>query len=281
MNQASLAAASRLKPALPIHRPEKQQKLIPTPKTASVLKLVSPSEAGEDEDDYTLFVKSLGLDDSFFTPLEDDEDFQLDGDSEDDEEDEDDGEYSNSNSCALESTPTLASPLTASPMTLPEWEPDFYHDLEEELGSLLEEDLEAAVTTLLTSKKPVSTPVASTSVPSPNASASKAKKSGNANKGGKSTPAPQESPSTPLRDAARHSARTHVTYQQSQQLRRLMTKHYQLLIQQAVLAVRAAHVQKLQKDKSDFLSGETADDLAEIIDGAVGMLQDLDQVSII
>ena len=64
-----------------------------------------------------------------------------------------------------------------------------------------------------------------------------------------------------------------------------------MLVQQSILAVRAAHTQKTndgnQKQSGntkatdtpsvDFLSGETADDLAEILDQAVGMLQDLDQ----
>jgi hypothetical protein len=58
-----------------------------------------------------------------------------------------------------------------------------------------------------------------------------------------------------------------------------MKQHYQLLIQQAVLSVRAAHGLKYSKPKitNDMYCTETQEDLAEILDGAVGMLQDLDQ----
>ncbi|VEU40251.1 unnamed protein product [Pseudo-nitzschia multistriata] len=137
------------------------------------------------------------------------------------------------------------------------------------------------------------------------------------NPGAKSPP---DTPETPLRDAARHS-RAAVTYKQSQQLRTLLRKHYQLLTQQAILSVRAAQYLKTgsggstasnhpsgaktkssanppaakattpstattspekAKNKSgsgggDFLSGENETDLTEILDLAVGMLQDLDQ----
>lgn len=51
-----------------------------------------------------------------------------------------------------------------------------------------------------------------------------------------------------------------------------MTGHYQLLVQQTVLCVRAA-----QKARQKVNVGESQEDLAEILDGAVGMLQDLDQ----
>ena len=126
-----------------------------------------------------------------------------------------------------------------------------------------------------------------------------------------------------------------ITGDQLRRLRETMARHHQLLLQQATLAVRAAYVQKVQKDNStgysesskasslhvkesvskkqkttagntttdnslppsrlnsrsltfctpeqrctyenDFFSGETADELAEVLDGAVGMLQDLEQ----
>jgi hypothetical protein len=133
---------------------------------------------------------------------------------------------------------------------------------------------------------------------------------------------------TPLRDAARQGPRAQVSYRQAQQLRKLLQEHYQLLIQQAIMSIRAAQWQKMGflasvvnppansttlsvtetrnvtnsgshdnssvsatlpgdtttrtggikvQAKSDFLCGESADDLVEILDGAVGMLQDLDQ----
>lgn len=107
------------------------------------------------------------------------------------------------------------------------------------------------------------------------------------------------------------------------ELRSLMSSHYQLLLQQSVLAVRSANLYRHQKggdcvlaggrayalpstvdaaaalvsakkgrstqettrgddpvlEPSDFFfGGESAEDLAEILDGAVGMLQDLDEV---
>jgi hypothetical protein len=251
--------------------------------------------SGED-DEYERFVKSLLVDDGLFFGLDDDEDFRL-SDAEDDDDDDDDEDFllDSQKQAVLESTPPLASPLSASPLELPDFDADF--DLEQELGSLLEEDLEAAVTTLLTSKKPSTSNLSSVpasrgpsaSLSSPGATTNVAAKKGSVTKAPNGMQQQQlssnqppktdtESPTTPLREASRQSAQTRVTYQQSQQLRRLMTKHYQLLVQQAILAVRAAHVQKQHKDKTDFLSGETADDLAEILDGAVGMLQDLDQV---
>jgi hypothetical protein len=292
--------------------PQQLELLPPSDRPEKSAKIAVVVAETSDDDDYERFVKSLGLLDDPVLLLEDDEDFlweDYEDDDEDDEDDDDDNDDDGSVerkplSHIVESTPTLSSPLSATPLVaLPEWEPDFYKDLEEELGSLLEEDLEAAVTTLLTSKS--SKPNANTNnpttpktnkdtsstggTPSPPTSASSTKSSTkdsntintatNTTKGGK-TSIPQESPATPLREAARQSARTQVTYQQSQQLRKLMTKHYQLLMQQGILAVRAAQLHKLQKnDKSDtFLSGETSDDLAEILDGAVGMLEDLDQV---
>lgn len=71
------------------------------------------------------------------------------------------------------------------------------------------------------------------------------------------------------------------------QLKNLMSQHYQILLQQATLAVRAAHgnkfkatnrgMNKRKRVESFFCCGETADDLAGILDGAVTMLQDLDK----
>lgn len=274
--------------SLSIHRPEGQMAKVITPKPAmkaSTPTLQAPNNMfAEDDDDYVRFVKSLGLDDSFFATLEnDDEDFHL-SDIEDEDDDDFDTQLegddeneeatsANKSSNVMESTPPLSSPLSSSPIALPDFESDMYRDLEEELGSLLEEDMEAAVQSLMTSKKPTTPSTAKAATPSPKTSKTSGKK-----------PPPkacannnQESPATPLRDAARQGKRAQVTYQQSQQLRRLLTRHYQLLVQQAVLAVRAAHLQKINKEKSDFLSGETSDDLAEILDGAVGMIQDLDQ----
>jgi hypothetical protein len=272
-------------PSLNIHRPEKQhivhtnlpmKPMLTSPKTAPKVNLF------EGDDDYLRFVKSLNLDDPMFAALEnDDEEFLLsDVEEEDDDEtvetdldlDPLDNQDSADSLNAAELTPTLSSPLSSSPAPPPDFDTDMYKDLEEELGSLLEEDLEAAVQSLMTSKNPT-TPSSMKPITAPSSNTPKAS--------GKSKPTDSEgrteSPATPLRDAARQGTRAQVTYQQAQQLRRLLTRHYQLLVQQAILGVRAAHMQKLNKEKSDFLSGETSDDLAEILDGAVGMLQDLDQ----
>ncbi|KAL3931505.1 MAG: hypothetical protein SGBAC_011274, partial [Bacillariaceae sp.] len=232
------------------------------------------------DEDYVQFVKSLNLDDPMFAAVDnDDEEFHL-SDVDDDDDDDDEGDLSAMNNIGLSSaaeaatsTPTLSSPLTSSPVQLPNFEASVYRDLEEELGSLLEEDLQAAVQSLMTSKTPNTFSAVTPSSPS-----SKGPEASNHPQAAKATPDNRsDSPATPLRDAARQGSSAQVTYLQAQQLRHLLTRHYQLLVQQAILGTRAAHVQKLNKEKSDFLSGETADDLAEILDGAVGMLQDLDQ----
>jgi hypothetical protein len=75
--------------------------------------------------------------------------------------------------------------------------------------------------------------------------------------------------------------KTMVTAEQVERLQTLLNRHYQTLVQQAVLAIQAAHLNKTHKfrDKTDFLASETADDLVQVLDAAVGMVQDLDQVS--
>ncbi|CAJ1941451.1 unnamed protein product [Cylindrotheca closterium] len=234
----------------------------------------------EGDEDYVLFVKSLNLDDAMFAAADnDDEEFQL-SDVDDDDEDDDENDLSEmyntdlpSTTEVATSTPTLSSPLSSSPVQLPDFEASMYHDLEEELGSLLEEDLEAAVQSLMTSK--TTNPSNAITPSSPSCKSPEVTIKPQCTRALPDTRT--DSPATPLRDAARQGPRAQVTYQQTQQLRHLLAQHYQLLVQQAILGIRAAHFQKLDKEKSDFLSGETADDLAEILDGAVGMLQDLDQ----
>lgn len=270
-------------PTLDIHRPEEQHRLhlnSSAKQMSAAPKTVPKANLFVGDDDYIRFVKSLNLDDPMFAALEnDDEEFLL-SDIDEEEEEDDEADLSSldyqatvdASRSTAEATPTLSSPLPSSPAALPDFDTNMYKDLEEELGSLLEEDLEAAVQSLMTSKNPT-TPSAIQPAPTPSPTTPKAS--------GKSKPTNSEgrteSPATPLRDAARQGTRALVTYQQAQQLRQLLTRHYQLLVQQAILGVRAAHMQKLNKEKSDFLSGETSDDLAEILDGAVGMLQDLDQ----
>ena len=59
-------------------------------------------------------------------------------------------------------------------------------------------------------------------------------------------PMKQETPRTPLRDAARLT-QTMVSDAQIKQLRELLQRHYQLLVQQAVQAIRAAHAHKITR----------------------------------
>ena len=87
-------------------------------------------------------------------------------------------------------------------------------------------------------------------------------------------------------------------------LHSLMKQHYQLLLQQSILAIRTAHQNKKEKEKNlreraraksagdktnssnkegsrmkrhSYHTGETLDEITEILDGAVVMMQDLDQ----
>ena len=290
------ATPSNQKPtSLSIHRPDQPPSKVQ--KTVHSLILAVPPQHvsiqgpsmvnvfSESDDDYMKFVKSLGLDDSSLFAgsfdNDDEDEFQLSDDEDDDDESDDDNDDEDTTPAHLsmedsnllvhdKENPGLSQSLPSSPMSLPDFEMDMYKSLEEELGSLLEEDMEAAVQSLIPSKRTtVSSPLQAPTQLSPTTPTTLCSKPpGN----------PKTiSPATPLRETARQGTKTQVTYHQSQQLRRMLTGHYQLLVQQAVLAVRAAHTQKLNKDKSDFLSGETADDLAEILDGAVGMLQDLDE----
>ena len=225
----------------------------------------------------------------------------------------------------------LQTPILSSPsLNLPGWEDDqkgggaFYKDLEEELGSLLEEELEAAVRSLYTTKgstadpekkkKPAKKTVVKKQAPPQALPPGTFVATGSAGASGTPVTAAtlaaeakrkereaKEGPGTPLRETARQGNSAVVSYKQSQQLRTLMKKHYQLLAQQAILSVRAAHSIKSGNNSSasstaaspttsssssvadkkwggdDFQCGENETDLTEILDLAVGMLQDLDQ----
>ena len=218
-----------------------------------------------DDEEYAKFVESLNLDITLLG--DDDEEFKLtdaesDEDDDDEEDDGDDGENDQDGTPTTQSSPHAKVSDLTSPLPLPDIGTEFYSELEAELGSLLEEDLEAAVTTLLGTSQHLS--------PAPNKAKEMLKKA-------PSTPA-MASPRTPLKEAAR-AKQTVTTKAQVEQLTSLMKQHYQLLIQQAVLSVRAAHGLKYSKPKTtnDMYCTETHEDLAEILDGAIGMLQDLDQ----
>lgn len=143
---------------------------------------------------------------------------------------------------------------------------NFYRELEEELGWLEEEDIEAAVATLL------DYPPQPEENPDPDN-----EEDADDTKDLDSPEPPLEIPVTPFRTVTR----TAVSPEQEEQLRSLLQKHHQLLLQQAVLAIRAANAQQRHR----YLPGvETAEwsvlessDWVEIVDSAAGMLQDLDQ----
>jgi hypothetical protein len=200
-------------------------------------------------DDYERFVQSLRLDDWKLLD-DDDEEFQL--SQEDDEDDDDEGQDD------TEAQPAATTAPASQRLPIPEWDENFYQQLEEELELLEEEDMTAAVATLL--DQPVKMD----------------------NNEGKDKEAEEDNQRTPLRDVAR-GARTVVTSEQQEQLRKLLEGHFQLLMQQAVLAVRSANYQKqrdfMRKDDASpsMYTREHEYELTEILDSAVGMLQDLDQ----
>jgi hypothetical protein len=269
-----------------------------------IMGAVDESDGG-DLDDYARFVKSLGLDDDHWDdwklPGVDDDDeeeeFLLEAmeDDDDDDDDDDDGDGEESGGDDLDDDDQAAPKFpetqttkdiskeasSAMELDLLEWDPTFYQELEEELGGLEEEDMEAAVATLLDHTKKRNDDEEILPAPDTDEGMSKTDTEGKKTPKSASSSVDQQGapPNTPLRDAARAS-RTVVTTAQFEQLHSLMNQHYQLLTQQAVLSVRAAHFQKTHKTREqiDYVTGgETGDDLVEILDGAVGMLQDLDQ----
>jgi hypothetical protein len=206
--------------------------------------------------------------------------------------------------------------------------------LDDELNALLEEDMEAAFTTLLGGTPSPDAVAAVTQEALPNKMAEASMKDKmttmTATDGGSNMAmaaseggAERTMPPSPRSSSATTATTTNVvTPEQVAQLESLLSHHYQLLVQQSILAVRAASYSKAERTGAssgssinntaedattgiggkqgkaargkslkhqsnhhsssaavnDFYCGETADDLAEILDGAVGMLQDLDQV---
>lgn len=268
------------------------------------------------DEDYAHFVKVLGAvegceESNKILPqmVDDDEEdeFLLDPMESDDEEEEDDEADQNQDGLQFTyDSPrlTITSPVGTdplSPATL--MGADFYDELQEELDWLEEEDVEAAVATLLEIPGEINNlnsmerndPKEYThksSIPSlsPPLKHPFTIKSPLLN--GHTTGAPNEEiDMTPIRQAARVSYRVVPSKEQQETLRSLLEGHHQLLLQQAVLAVRAANSQrkKLAVDvaidgpsKSAFVNGDgeavvVGDDLVEVLDSAVAMLQDLEQ----
>ena len=195
---------------------------------------------------------------------EEEEDFVLTDldDDDDDDEDEDDllglASFGEDISPSNDTTATTESTGTPSPSPLFE-NSDFYSQLEAELGSLLEEDLEAAVSTLLSGSNKLDH--------------SSKQRTSHSN----TTTLPPQKESSPCLKGAVETP--HVTQAQVEELQQLMQSHYQLLVQSSVLAVRAARKEFPEESPLVFHQGETPEELTmTVLDGAVGMLQDLDQV---
>ena len=170
------------------------------------------------------------------------------------------------------------SAIMAEPIPLELLDTTLHDELEEELGWLEEEDMEAAVASLLdpTMKKEEFTDHGDSSrLPRPLpmfGNEPKPSEGGDSKKDASPTKDPRET-------NAHSKPKTSVTTEQINQLKSLLKKHHQLLVQQSVLTVRAAHYHKYHRsrtDRAEFVaSGETSEDLVEILDAAVGMLQDL------
>ena len=289
----------------------------------------------EDDEDYANFVKSLGLaeqndeetgvlskqdDDSGGDDDDDEEDFFV-VSLEDDDDDDDDKEALLAGS-KVHSRPNAqhrfpGSPtkefVKASPVSdttefawdIDGFDPDFYDELEDELGGLEEEDLEAAVASLLgtTSTSYAHAQKYDAIMEDANGiqvdGTSKSCSAVNADNNGATTSnssfsleaemidkrdshrdCERREPTTPLRTVTGLRVQAAVTHKQVDRLQTLLNRHYQALIQQSVLSVHAASKNRTKraKDKGDFLSRETHDDIAQILDASIGMVQDLDQV---
>ena len=266
-----------------------------------------PSEA---PDDYQQFVQSLAWDEdlanlmdssSIFAADDEEDEFQLgeDDEEEDEEEDEDDdddeerdenerdenhgnpepieGIAGDSASKPISSDPRIPSSIPRVDGDLKDWEREFAADadLEMELNWLEEEDWEAAVATLMMENQPK--PVSELDGACRPCDSSNKKDEASLEDSKKGDEEDHEFRQTLAGSRLRPSAEQRI------QLEGLLQKHYQLLLQQAVLATRAAHFQRKSWDqRSDVPTlppscSESAEDLAEILDGAVGMLQDLNQ----
>ena len=287
----------------------------------------------EDDEEYANFVKSLGLeersdnetsvlssqdDNSSVDDDDDEEDFFV--TSPDDDDDDDDGKeavLAGSKLSSRRKTPNSfpGSPekefVNASPVSdttefawdIDGFDPDFYDELEDELGGLEEEDLEAAVASLLGTTSTsyahaqkyeaimedasgiqvdgnskffsaVNDNIATTSNPSFSLEAE------TIDKRDSHRDCEKREPTTPLRTVTCLRVQAAVTQKQVDRLQTLLNRHYQALIQQAVLSIHAASKNRTKraKEKGDFLSRETYDDIAQILDTSIGMVQDLDQV---
>ena len=229
------------------------------------------------DDEYANFMKSILTDDLMsltYSENEDDEEFQLEDDDESKEEDKD----MNDNTQEQRKDSLDSASQTDNSL----FDDDFLLDplaLEEELGGLLEEDMEAAVNSLIQQEELQENVNPQHNGTLPNIL---------------SPPkSPTESMASPISKNATRVAKTALrfptpTQGQVMKLQALMNQHYQIAIQGATLAARSAHRSafasnisskngKRKRIETFFCSGENGDDLAGILDGAVTMLQDLDK----
>mmetsp|Transcript_11674 Transcript_11674/g.17057 ORF Transcript_11674/g.17057 Transcript_11674/m.17057 type:complete len:1354 (+) Transcript_11674:448-4509(+) len=312
-----------------------------------------------DDEEYAKFVRSLWIDDE----IEDDEEDYCEGDDDEDDGDEDDDDNDDNEgdsekdkeedgekdtpsgdigdasaaAAALPGTPASKSTFVGlseknkkDPLGLDDLDFDLFDplQLEEELGGLLEEDMEAAVSSLIMQDSMgmgMGMGMGGSSsnlIHHHNHAHLRNELNGVSGNGGNNKSSPSSlknkkgtnvgvvgrmpsvaSPSEAVAKAA-SSAYPVPTDAQVLRLQQLMNQHYQILLQQSVLAVRSAHLSahgnKLKKEYGSgstkhkepslvigipkrkrvndfFFSGENADDLGAIVDGAVNMLQDLDK----
>ena len=219
---------------------------------------------------------------------EDDDDDEEEYQADDDEEEEDETECmdgdSTGDAASVKSFPSLDG-FPMDPLAL-----------EEELGWLLEEDMEAAINSLImketdhmigsngiTKAGPL---VDSSPIPPNIASPGLVSSTDDQNV----KPSSKIDESNDVSQAVTSNVQRNFpapvlaqpTNAQILQLQKLMSNHYQILVQQTVLACRAAHSNRFKGVKRKhvpdfFFGGDTADDLKDIVDGAVTMLQDLDR----
>ena len=229
------------------------------------------------DDEYANFMRSIMTDDLMslaYSENEDDEEFQLEDDDESKEEDIDKDNTHEQRKDSLDS---------ASQTDELGFDDDFLLDplaLEEELGGLLEEDMEAAVNSLIQQEElQENVNPQRNMAPLPNILSPQ-----------KHTTEPMASPISKNATKVAKTALRFPTPTQGQvmKLQALMNQHYQIAIQGATLAARSAHRSafalnnsskngKRKRIETFFCSGENGDDLAGILDGAVTMLQDLDK----
>ena len=267
----------------------------------------------DEEDEYE--------DDFFVSSHEDDDDNDEGGDNDDDDDDvvQVESLYTSAKTGSRRSVPspyhghsTMKSAKKSSVSNPAEihwdvegFDPNFYEELEDELGGLEEEDLEAAVASLLGT-------TSTTFAHSQKYDANMDDANGiqdvetinsclklNTENSATSTSRPKNktdtetndkwdyhvgsgshAPTTPLRTVTGMRTQAAIMRQQVHRLQELLNRHYQVLIQQSVLCIHTASTNgaKRAMNKKDLMARGSYDEIAQILDASIGMLKDLDQV---